>query len=170
MISDFFLLAAFAGSIFLTISTVWAHRDSWVRAASVIICVCMIPALVGSSFFSLSYPAPLRKYMLSYPAPLRKYIMPSGKHEVIAVHMRQDFALWIWLATVDGPRYYVLPWNKRMARQLHETRREARRKGSKVMMRLPFKTQRDDGPRMFYAPPQPPLPPKQAARQDPLIR
>ena len=78
--------------------------------------------------------------------------------------------LWLMLKGHDEPRAYVLPWNKRMARQLHETRREARRKGSKVMMRLPFKKPRDDGPRMFYAPPQPPLPPKQAARQDPLIR
>lgn len=140
-----------------------APRKFWIKVSALVTIALFLPTAYAALAELLSRPKPVRIEWAERNAP---------HATVLGAQLQEGKAIYLWLMLKghDEPRAYVLPWNKRMARQLHETRREARRKGSKVMMRLPFKKPRDDGPRMFYAPPQPPLPPKQAARQDPLIR
>ncbi len=134
-----------------------APRKFWIKVSALVTIALFLPTAYAALAELLSRPKPVRIEWAERNAP---------HATVLGAQLQEGKAIYLWLMLKghDEPRAYVLPWNKRMARQLHETRREARRKGSKVMMRLPFKKPRDDGPRMFYAPPQPPLPPKQAAR------
>lgn len=142
---------------------VGAPRKFWIKVCALVTIALFLPAAYVSLAELLSRPKPVRIEWAQRNAP---------HATVLGAQLQEGKAIYLWLMLKghDEPRAYVLPWNKRMARQLHEARQEAGRKGSKVMMRLPFKRQRDDGPKVFYAPPQPPLPPKQAARQNPLIR
>lgn len=134
-----------------------APRKFWIKVSALVTIALFLPTAYAALAELLSRPKPVRIEWAERNAP---------HATVLGAQLQEGKAIYLWLMLEghDEPRAYVLPWNKKMARQLHETRREARRKGSKVMMRLPFKKPRDDGPRMFYAPPQPPLPPKQAAR------
>lgn len=134
-----------------------APRKFWIKVSALVTIALFLPTAYAALAELLSRPKPVGIEWAERNAP---------HATVLGAQLQEGKAIYLWLILEghDEPRAYVLPWNKKMARQLHETRREARRKGSKVMMRLPFKKPRDDGPRMFYAPPQPPLPPKQAAR------
>lgn len=83
---------------------------------------------------------------------------------VIAAEMRENEAIYLWLR-LDGetePRAYALPWSEQAARQLHRARADAEQRGTGVRIRGPFRTNLRDGEKMFYAEPQPALPPKMA--------
>lgn len=83
---------------------------------------------------------------------------------VIASEMREDEAIYLWLR-LDGeaePRAYMLPWSEQAARQLQRARTEAEGRGTGVRIRGPFRTNLENGEKMFYAEPQPSLPPKMA--------
>lgn len=140
-----------------------APRKIWIKVCALVTIALFLPAGYVALAELLSRPKPVGIEWAKRNAP---------DATVLSAQLQEGKAIYLWLMLKghDEPRAYVLPWSKRMARQLHETRREARKKGSKVMMRLPFKKHHDDGPSIFYAPPQPPLPPKQAALQDSPIR
>ena len=81
---------------------------------------------------------------------------------VLAHQLREDKAIYLWIVLDDEtePRSYVLPWNEDQARQLHEASTDAKRKGTRIRMRAPFKKRKRDDNRVFHAEPQPQLPPK----------
>lgn len=84
--------------------------------------------------------------------------------DVIAAQLREGEAIYLWLRLQGDaePRAYALPWSMQVARQLHRAQSAAERRGTGVRMRGPFRQSREEGERMFYVAPQPPLPPKMA--------
>ncbi len=81
---------------------------------------------------------------------------------VLASVLRENEAIYLWLQFdgADEPRAYVLAWSMDEARQLQKAQRRGRAQGTPVRVRGPFKTDRETDKPMFYAAPQPPLPPK----------
>lgn len=81
---------------------------------------------------------------------------------VVAAEMHEGEAIYLWLRLdeIPEPRAYVLPWSMAAARQLHQAQGRAEEAGTEVRMRGPFTDADLGGERMFYAAPQPPLPPK----------
>jgi hypothetical protein len=72
--------------------------------------------------------------------------------------------LWLQLKDVREPRYYVLPWEEKMARNLQKAIADnAEAHGSGVAMRRPFDRSWDKRDAMFYPEPQPKTPDKMGA-------
>jgi hypothetical protein len=98
------------------------------------------------------------------PASLEWAARNTPEATVLAAEMREGEAIYLWLQIEDfrEPRAYVLPWSLAAAQQLHQARGRADEAGTAVRMRGPFRDADEGGERMFYAAPQPPLPPKLA--------
>ena len=68
--------------------------------------------------------------------------------------------LWLRFDGIPEPIAYVLPWNMETAKQLQQAMHQAEADGTVVRMRRPFESDRDPNESLFYAEPQPALPPK----------
>lgn len=81
---------------------------------------------------------------------------------VLSVSMNEDHAIYVWLQFDDDPepRAYALPWSLSRAKELQEAMEYGKAWGTKVRMRRPFGKDIGKHDPMFYAEPQPPLPPK----------
>jgi hypothetical protein len=80
-------------------------------------------------------------------------------------------AIYLWLVMPDSlePRAYVLPWSMQAAQQLQEAMSQAEADGTAVRMTMPFEPSLDDREPMFYALPQPAMPPKDYRGAPPLV-
>jgi hypothetical protein len=84
--------------------------------------------------------------------------------QVLAAELKEGEAIYLWLR-LDGassPRAYVLPWDIKLAQQLHDAQKAARDQGTTprmrgVMRRSSAEIEKEP---VFYADPQPALPPK----------
>jgi hypothetical protein len=63
----------------------------------------------------------------------------------------------------------VLPWSLQAAQQLQEAMSQAEADGTAVRMTMPFESSLDDSEPMFYAMPQPAMPPKDYQDGSPLV-
>ena len=110
--------------------------------------------------------------MLSRPKPVGKEWVRREIAEatVLGSQMQEGRAIYVWLAMegVEEPRAYALPWDEKVARQLHGARRNAEASGTRVKMRMPFEQSLDRRDRIFYAASQPPPPEKQRPVESPL--
>jgi hypothetical protein len=146
-------LAAVALSAFLASITIWSPRNLGVKLVAVAAAALIMP-LAYASFASL----------LSRPKPINlewaRGVVADAN--VLSSMSREDEGIYLWLQLPDvaEPRSYVLPWSRSLAQQLQDAKREAERRGSGVMMRLPFEPSIDDREPKFYAMPQPAMPPK----------
>ena len=154
---ELFLLFAASTSLaaFLAFISVWSHRRLWAKVSAVLATALFIPTVY------LSYAD-----LLSRPKPVSFEWWQSDASEatVVGSKLREGEAIYLWieLPEVDEPRAYRLPWQQELAKQLFGAQREAEANGTKVQMRMPFKERVDEQEPLFYAQPQPPLPPKHA--------
>ncbi|MFQ5776207.1 MAG: hypothetical protein ACE5GS_16945 [Kiloniellaceae bacterium] len=96
------------------------------------------------------------------PVALEWDLRAVADARVLGVDMRENEAIYVWLR-FDGavePRGYVLPWSLANARQLQQAMRDAQAQGTAVRMRRPFEPRPESNEPLFYAEPQPALPPK----------
>ena len=133
---------------------VWSRRSLAVRAGA----VALLAMTLGVAYFAYSD-------LLSRPKPAALELRRLNVEEadVLAAALREDEGIYLWLKLpgFSEPRYYVMPWNRRLAEELQEAMREADREGAGLRMRLPFEPSLEtrDVPR-FYPLPQPKLPDK----------
>ncbi len=110
--------------------------------------------------------------LLSRPKPISLEWKHGDLSEavVLGANLREGKSIYLWLrmAGLDEPRAYVLPWDQKLAQQLHDAQREAESQGTAVHMNRPFESSYDNRRRLFYAMPQPPQPPKEIPSQGPL--
>jgi hypothetical protein len=146
-----------ASTTVLAIIGVLSPRRLSVRACAALAAI----ALLASGYFGLAD-------LMSRPKPVR-LAWAEGviqEAEVISARLEEGEAIYLWLALDDEaePRAYKLPWNQRQAEALQMAQREAQAtgQGGTVRVRRPFASDSTDEvpERMFYAPPQSPLPPK----------
>ncbi len=140
---------------------IWSPRKLRVKMGALATAAVFLPA----AYMSLSE-------MLSRPKPVGSEWARRELAEatVIGAQMVEGEAIYVWLGLegVKEPRAYTLPWDEKIARQLHGARRTAEASGTKVKMRNPFEPSNDQRERMFYAAPQPPPPVKQRPVENPL--
>lgn len=154
--------------VFIALATVlanigvWAPRRIWVRYCAVGIAALFIPAAYASVTDLLSRPKPASIEWLHRNAAEATVLSAS-------IVENKSIYLWLQLASEAEPRAYVLPYDKKLARQLHEAQKAAKKKGTKTRMKRPFARRRDPMEKQFYAPPQPPRPEKAAPNQAPYI-
>ena len=163
MIKLFYLFAVSAAlACILAGVSVWSHRKLWIKVAAVATTALFLPAAYLSYADLLSRPK---------PASLEWWHRDASQATVIGSQLREGENIYLWLQ-MEGtrePRAYELPWQEELARQLHGAQREAEGNGTEVRMRSPFNQQPGDQEPLFYAEPQPTLPPKQVSDQSPII-
>lgn len=105
--------------------------------------------------------------MLGRPKPVSIAWLHAGAAEaqVVASQLDEPRAVYLWLRLpgVPEPRAFSMPWDEQTARELAEARRTAEQDGTEVVMRMKRGNDEADDEPMFYAEPQPALPPKQSA-------
>lgn len=155
---NLFAASAALAAVLAAIS-IWSHRKLWAKVSAVLATALFIPTIYLTYADLLSRPK---------PASLEWWHRSASEATVVGSKLREGEAIYVWLelADSDEPRAYRLPWQQEMAKQLFGAQREAEANGTKVQMRLPFADRTEDQEPLFYAPPQPPLPPKQAERSD----
>ena len=109
--------------------------------------------------------------LLGRPKPLRlEWREPADAQVVSAVPVENE-AIYVWLIMPDSsePCAYVLPWSLQVAQQLQEAMAQAEADGTAVRMTAPSEPNLDDREPMFYAMPQPAMPPKDYQNGSPLV-
>ena len=156
----------FAASLVLVAAlaaiSIWSPRALRVKGAALAIVVLFLPAIYVSLVELLSRPKPVT-------LEWRQGELADAK--VIGADLREGEAIFVWLRLPDviEPRAYVLPWDQKLAEQLHGAQRDAASRGTAVHVKHLFKNSLDrQGPK-FYALPQPAHPPKQVPEYNPLI-
>jgi hypothetical protein len=106
--------------------------------------------------------------MLGRPKSTRLEVLRPSESEakVLGSYVVEGAGIYLWLQLkgIREPRYYVLPWDEQVARDLQQAIADnAARHGSGVAMRRPFEKSWDKREAMFYPEPQPMLPEKNGA-------
>ncbi len=150
-----FLAPVMLGALLASLA-IWSRRAMRVRLLA-------LAAMVG---FTASLYVALTD-MLSRPKPIAlEWSMPDPeKSAIVASQLREGEAIFLWLMrdADSAPQAYRLPWSEELARQLHESQREASQTGTAVRMNDPRDGNLAEGERVFYAEPHQSLPAKQQA-------
>lgn len=101
--------------------------------------------------------------LLGRPKPVSVELVSARlEHsEVLAHHLRQGEAIFIWLRPEigDDPISYQLPWSERTARDLHEASGQAEERGGTVQLTMPGEDGTEGGePSVGWTPPVAPPP------------
>jgi hypothetical protein len=130
------------------------------RALSVGIFVLLIALVYGGSI-----------ELLGRPKPLRLEWRDAADAQVVSAVPVENKAIYVWLMMPKSsePCAYVLPWSLQAVQQLQEAMSQAEADGTAVRMTMPFESSLEDREPMFYAVPQPAMPPKDYQQGSPLV-
>ena len=158
--TELFILfaASTALAALLAFIGIWSHRKLTAKVSAVVATALFIPTVYLSYADLLSRPK---------PSSIEWWHRDAAEATVIGSQLRENEAIFLWIELPEAgePRAYKLPWQQELAKQLYGAQREAESRGTQVRMRRPFSDRTDQLEPMFYAPPQPPLPPKHAERE-----
>jgi hypothetical protein len=141
---------------------IWSPRAPWIKVAALAIVVLFLPTTYAAVVELLSRPKPLA---------LEWQRAAVAEARVLGADLREGERIYLWLRVpgIEEPRFYVLPWDQKLAEQLHRAQREANARGTPVRARNLFANGQDRQGPVFYAAPQPARPPKEAPAENPLV-
>jgi hypothetical protein len=141
---------------------VWSPRAVWIKIGALVIALLFLPVTYVSVVELLGRPKPIA---FEWKRP------DFSDAKVIAADMREGESIYLWLRMpgVDEPRFYILPWDQELAKQLHGAQREASARGTAVHAKNLFRTNLDSQQPVFYAMPQPARPPKEPPVYNPFV-
>lgn len=150
-----FFVFAGATAIAAALATIaiWAPRRTRVRVIAVGITTLFIPVVYIQMAEMLSKPKPIS---------FEWYEKSRARAQVLGISLKEGEAIYVWLRP-EGllePRYYVIPWNLKLAERLEDAVEGALRSNSTVVITNPFWNRRaaDWGEANVEIVP-PPLPP-----------
>ncbi len=148
----FALLLALACA--LAAVSIWSPRALAAKLSALALAALLLPLGYASLADLLSRPKPVT---------LEWVHRDLAEATVLGAKLQEGQAIYLWLrlADLEEPRAYVLPWDQRLAEQLHRAQREADTNNAGLQLKLPFMSGQDERERMFYALPQPANPPKE---------
>ncbi len=132
---------------------IWAPRAVLIKVGALVLAALLMVATYASLVGLLGKPK---------PATMEWAMGAVPEATVLGASMREGEAIYLWLKfdEMAEPIAYVLPWNMETAQQLQQAMRQADAEGTVARMRRPFESDRDPNEPLFYAEPQPALPPK----------
>lgn len=151
------LFYAFVGATGVAASlatiAIWAPRRTPVRVVAVVITTLFIPVVYVEMVEMLSKPKPIS---------FEWYEKSRERAQILGVSLKEGEAIYVWLRPegLIEPRYYVVPWNLKLAEKLEDAMDDAVRTNSRVVITNPFENRRwqDWGEANVEIVP-PPLPP-----------
>ncbi len=129
------LLVLFAAAVgvagLLASIAIWAPRRTTIRAVSVALAGVFIPVVYLGLTEVLSKPKPMQHEWF------QRHV---DEATVLGVSVDEGKAIYLWLRLDESlePRYYVLPWQRRLAERLEDVIDEAMRDEAHVRLRNPF--------------------------------
>ena len=129
------LFYVFAGGIALAAAlatiAIWAPRPAGLRVLAVVITTLFIPVAYLQLIGMLSKPKPMSFEW--FERSVKKAI-------VLGVSLHEDESIYLWLRPEGSfePRYYVVPWNMKLAEKLEDAVDKAASKNSTVVLENPF--------------------------------
>lgn len=149
------LLAAALAAI-----AIWSNQKLMLKVCAVAIVGLILPAAYITIADLLSRPKPVT---LEWSA------RNLSEATVLSAQLEEGERIFLWLRLkgIEEPRYFALPWNEQVAKQLYGAQREAKEKGTEVRMKRPAGRKYVESEKMFYAAPQPAAPLKQAPSNSP---
>jgi len=110
---------------------IWAPRPTRVRVVALLIVALFIPVVYAQSIEMLSKPK---------PASFEWYERATKKAVVLGVSINENESIFVWLRPSGStePRFYVIPWNVKLAEKLQKATGEAMRGNSSVTLDNPF--------------------------------
>lgn len=110
---------------------IWAPRITRVRLIALALATLFIPVAYGMMAELLSKPKPMS---------LEWFERASEEALVLGIDLDEGRAihLWLRLSGVGAPRYYVVPWNVRLAEKLEDAADDAVRRNGAIVLRKPF--------------------------------
>lgn len=156
-----FAIAALMVAALAAIS-IWSNHRLLLKSGAILIVALILPAAYLTILDLLSRPKPVS---------LEWGSRDLNEATVISAHLKEGDRIFLWLRVegLDEPRYYVLPWNEQLAKQLYGAQQEAEAKGTEVRMNRPFARKNIESEMMFYALPQSAPPPKQGPPNNPYF-
>jgi hypothetical protein len=132
---------------------IWAPRSMWVKAWAFCLTAALMPTAYAGFVELLGKPKPVT---------LEWARDAARQATVLGASLQEGKAIYLWVRLEESlvPRAYVLPWSRRQAEQLQDAMRQAEANGSAVRMRGLAEVSQDSERSLFYAEPQPALPPK----------
>jgi len=133
-----------------------AAPGRWQSKSAALLCTALfLPLAYASIDDLLSRPKPM---------PIAAAKQQLNNAVVTASAMRENEAIYLWvqLPGVSEPRSYQLPWDEKMAIELHKAEREAEVEGTEVQMQVPKGDTFDNEEPMFQAAKYEPPPPKES--------
>ena len=159
----FYIFAAtIAGIVALAMIAIWSPRAAWIRFVAVALAAALLP-LAYLAFTSL----------LAKPKPrqLAWFERNVEKAQILSISFAEGRGIYLWLR-LEGmiePRYYVLPWSRKVAESLQDDMEAATKQRGGLMVIKPFtndKFQQQGGLNIRIVPPKvlPIKPPRFPAR------
>ena len=110
---------------------IWAPRPTRVRVLAIVITALFIPVVYVQLIEMLSKPKPMS---------FEWYERATRKAVVLGVSLREKQSIYLWLRPAGSfePRYYVVPWNLKLAEKLQDAVRQAARGNSTIVLEAPF--------------------------------
>ena len=129
------LFYAFAGATAIAAAlatiAIWAPRPTRVRILAVAITALFIPVAYLQFVEMLSKPKPMSFEW--YERNLKKAVL-------LGVSLREKESIYVWLRPSGAlePRYYVIPWNVKLAEKLQKATDKAASGKSTIVLEDPF--------------------------------
>lgn len=145
-----FAFVAVVSLLLVFVALRWA-RSGFARALILALFALLLPA---------AYAAPATLLGQAKPVTLEWVNARVEEASVLSATLVENEAIYLTLQWHEAPGLYKLPWDRKLAEQLQKAMEEAKRDGSRPMMRLPFEPSWDRQEPRFYAQPQPKMPDK----------
>jgi hypothetical protein len=134
----FYLFAGVIGiAATLAVIAIWAPRPTRVRVTAVVVAALFIPLVYAQMIEMLSKPKPMS---------FEWYEAARTKAVVLGVSLREGKSIYLWLRPegMTEPRYYVVPWNLKLAEKLEDMVEDAVKRNATVVIANPFLKPRDE--------------------------
>jgi len=142
---------------------IWSPRVLWIKVGALALTTLFVPVTYVSVIELLSRPKPVA---------LEWSHANLAEAKVLGADLREGESIYLLLRVpeVDEPRFYVLPWDQKLAEELNKAQREATQQGTDVRAKNPFRRgpEGDEKP-VFYARPQEARPPKNPPAFQPFV-
>ena len=110
---------------------IWSPRAPWIRFTAVALAICAIPL----AYFVFAG-------LLSKPKPrsFAWFEKQTKQAELLGASFAEGKAIYIWLRLDNAaePRYFVLPWRKKLAQKLEEAMEAATKTRAGILIIKPF--------------------------------
>ena len=128
----FFVFAGATGvAAALASIAIWAPRPTRVRVLAVTVTALFIPIVYMQLIEMLSKPKPMS---------FEWYQRDAEKAVLLGISLDEGESIYLWLRLAGSvePRYYVIPWNLKLAERLEDAVDDAVRQNSTIVLKNPL--------------------------------